>query len=63
LLVFLAPPADGLVAYLQSPADLAVVEILAEQLYRIEAALFECLKVALHTTRIAHASLDAALGK
>ena len=60
LLVFLAPPADGLVTYFYSAADLAVVEALAEQLHRFEPPPFECHKVAFHTARIAHAGLDAA---
>jgi hypothetical protein len=59
LLVFLTPPADGLIAYLQPPADLAVVEVLFEQLNGLEAALFECHEITLYASRIAHNQLDA----
>ena len=59
MLVFLAPPTDGLVAYFQSSADLAVIEIFAEQLHGLEPTLFERHKIAFHTARIAHAGLDA----
>src|SRR5262249_12160295 len=59
LLVFLPPSADGLVAYLESPANLAVVETLAEQLHRLKPATFECHKIAFNAPRIAHVGLDA----
>jgi hypothetical protein len=59
-LVFLASPANSLVADLQTTTHLAIVEALVEQLHRGEPTFFQCPKVALHTSRIAHAELDAA---
>src|SRR5579862_4010957 len=50
LLAFL-PPTDGLVANLQSTTDVAIVEVLVEQLHRLDPTLFECLKTVLRCTR------------
>lgn len=59
-LIFPPPSADGLVARLQSTADLAVVQAFFEQLHRFEAALLKSHKVAPNASRIAHAGLDIA---
>ena len=59
-LVLFPPPADGLVAHLQPTTDLAIVEVLVEQLRCLEPAILQCLKVALDTSRVTHAALDAA---
>jgi len=59
LLVFLSPTADGLIADLQPPPDLAVVKVFVEQFHGLEATLLECHEITLYTPRIAHAGIDA----
>src|SRR6516225_9475755 len=60
LLMLLPPSTDGLVADLQAPTDLTIVEVFCKQLHRLKAALLQCHKVALYAAWIAHAELDAA---
>ena len=57
--MLLAPPADGLVADLQTTAEFAIVQVLIKQLHRAEPALLQCHKVALEASWIAHGALDA----
>jgi hypothetical protein len=59
-LMFLPPPADGLVTHLQTTADFAVVEAPFEQLHCFEPTLLQSHEVAPNASRIAHVQLDTA---
>jgi hypothetical protein len=54
LLVLFPPAAHRLIADLQAAANLAVVQLLAKQLYCLQASSFQCSEVTSYPTRVAH---------
>jgi hypothetical protein len=59
-LMFLPPPADGLVTHLQTATDFAVIKALCKQFHSFEPTLLQSHEVAPNASRIAHVGLDTA---
>jgi hypothetical protein len=57
-LILLAPPAHRLIAHLQLPADLGIIQILGKQRHRRHPALLQGVEVAPRPSRVSHAGLN-----